>query len=109
MGLEHGLFALLRQVCVQCPVLLGDEFLYFLFPLGHQAHGHRLHPARGEAPADLLPQQRREAIAHDAVQHAPGLLGVHQVLVDVPGSGDALLHHLFGDLIKGDPAGLGVV
>ena len=88
------------------PVLLGLEGPNLLLPLHHQAGGHRLHPAGGQAPADLLPQQGGELIAHDPVQNAPGLLGVHQILVDGPGLGDGLVDHLLGDLVKGHPVGL---
>ena len=94
------------QQHLQSPVFLGDEGADLLFPLGHQAGGHGLDPAGGQAPADLLPQQGGELIAHNPVQNAPGLLGVHQVLVNVPGGGDALGNHLFGDLVEGNPAGL---
>ena len=41
-----------------------------------------------------------------SVQDAAGLLGIHQILVDLPGRLDALLHHFLGDLVKGDTAGL---
>ena len=47
-----------------------------------------------------------ELITHDAVQDAPGLLGVHQILVDGPGGGDGLFTTGLGDLVKGDPVGL---
>ena len=88
------------------PVLLGLEGPDLLLPLHHQAGGHRLHPSGGQAPADLPPQQRGELIAHDAVQNAPGLLGVDQVLVNGPGGGNGVVDHLFGDLVKGHPIGL---
>ena len=91
---------------LQGPILLGDKGPDLLLPLGHQTGGHRLDPAGGQAPADLLPQQGGELIAHNPVQNPPGLLGVHQVLVNLPGGGDALGDHLFGDLVEGHPAGL---
>ena len=94
------------QLHIQRPVFLGHKGTDLLFPLGHQTGGHRLYPSGGESPADLLPQQRRELIAHDTVQNAPGLLGVHQILVDGPGGGNGLVDHLLGDLIKGHPVGL---
>ena len=109
MGFEHSVAALLFQQRVQGPVFLRNELLDLLFPLGNQTHGHRLHAARGQAPADLLPQQGRQAVSHDAIQHTPGLLSIHQILVNAPGSGNTLLHHLLGDLIEGDSPGLGVL
>ena len=95
-----------RQVGGDGPVLLGLEGADLLLPLHHQPGGHRLDPSGGQAPADLLPQQRGELVAHDAVQYPPSLLGIHQVLVDLPGVGDGISHHLAGDLIEGDSAGL---
>ena len=94
------------QVSLNGPVLLGLEGANLHLPLHHQPGGYRLHPSGGQAPADLLPQQRGELVAHDAVQNAPGLLGVHQVLVDGTGGGDGPLHHILGDLVKGHPVGL---
>ena len=94
------------QVGGDGPVLLGHEGANLLLPLHHQTGGHGLHTARRQATADLLPQQGGELIAHDAVQNTPGLLGVHQVLVDLPGGRDGLGDHLAGDLVEGHPAGL---
>jgi hypothetical protein len=48
----------------------------------------------------------RELVAHDAVQHPAGLLGVHKVYVYVPGLLDALGDDFFGDLVEGHAAGL---
>jgi len=55
-NLESGAFtAILGEVGVQGPVFLRSEGADFLFPLDDQLHGHRLHPARGQAPGDLFP------------------------------------------------------
>ena len=94
------------QVGLDGPVLLGDEGADLVLPLAHQPGGHRLHPSGGQPPADLLPQQGGDLIAHDPVQHPARLLGVHQVLIDGPGVGDGVVDHLAGDLVEGHPAGL---
>src|SRR5690606_5587119 len=47
--------------------------------VGDEAHGHRLHPARAEPRLHLVPEERAELVAHDAVQHPAGLIRVHQV------------------------------
>ena len=108
---EKGVFlrAVRGQPRVQRPVLLGLEGGDLMLPLTDHPGGHGLDPPGGEAPADLLPQQGGELIAHDPVQNAPGLLGVHQALVNVPGRGDGLADHPLGDLVEGDPEGLAVV
>ena len=62
--------------------------------------------ARRQAPAHLPPQKRAELIAHQTVEDAAGLLGVEQILIDGTGIGHALLHALFGDLVKGHAVGL---
>ena len=62
--------------------------------------------AGGETPPDLFPQQRGELVAHDPVQDPSGLLGVHQVLVNVPVGGDGLIDHPLGNLVEGHPPGL---
>ena len=70
-----------------------------------EAHGHALHAACGQAPAHLAPQEGAELVTHQTVQHTAGLLGVEQIFVDGAGVGHALLHALFGDLVKGDAVG----
>ena len=101
MGGE-GRSGLVLQVDVQRPVFLRDELRDLLLPLRHQPDGHGLHTSGGQAAADLLPQQRGELIAHDAIQRAARLLRVHQILIDGAGVLDGILHHLFGDLVEGD-------
>ena len=59
-----------------------------------------------EPPAHLAPEERAELIADDAVQNAARLLRVHQILIDIARVGNALLHDLFRDLVKGNTAGL---
>ena len=94
------------QLRVQGPVFLRLERLDLPLPVVHHPRGHGLDPSRREAPADLLPQEGAQFVAHQTVQDAPGLLGVHQILVDLPGGPDALLHHLLRDLVERDPPGL---
>ena len=45
------------------------------------AQRHGLHAPGGEPAAHLVPEQRRDLVAHQAVQHAARLLRVHQVCV----------------------------
>ena len=95
-----------QEIGIQRPVLLRLEGLDLPVPVVHHPGGHRLDPPGGKAPANLLPQQGAEFIAHDPVQNPAGLLGIHQLLVNVPGLPDALLHHVLGDLVERHPPAL---
>ena len=96
------------QGYIQGPELLGLEILNLPLPFHHQARCHRLDTSCGKTAPDLFPQQRAELIAHDAVQDTPRLLGIHQVIVDVPGLFDAPLDDVFRNFVKGDALGLAV-
>ena len=104
---ELALVALGVEQRVDVPILVGLEIFNFNFPVADQAHSHTLHAACGQALADLAPQKRAELVAHQAIQLAPGLLGVEQVNVDGAGVGHALLDAFFGDFIKGHAVGRG--
>ena len=94
------------QRYIDRPVLLGLEGPDLLLPVHHHPGGHALDTSGGKAPADLFPQQRGQLVAHDPVQDPSCLLGIHQVIVDLPGMLDGILHHLLGDLVEGHPVGL---
>ena len=93
---EHG---------VEQPVLLGHKGANLVLAVDHHARGHALHAARGEAAAYLLPQQRRELIADDAVEYAPRLLRVDEVYVNLARLVYALRDDLLRNLVEGDAAG----
>ena len=102
----HKAFVPGTQGGVHVPVFIGLKVFDLLFPVIDQPHRHALHTACGQAAAHLTPQERTELVAHQTVQHAARLLGVEQIFVDGTGVGHALLHTLFGDLVKGDTVGL---
>ena len=91
---------------VDGPVFLRLEGPDLLLPVHDHPHCHRLHPSGGKTGTDLFPQERTDLIAHDPVQHTAGLLGIHQLHIQLPG----MIHTIFntgtGDLIEGDPVGL---
>ena len=66
--------------------------------------GRRLYSARRQSSADLPPEQGTDLVPHQSVQHASGLLGIHQLLVDLAGVLDRFLDLGFCDLIEFDPA-----
>ena len=70
---------------MQRPVLHRRERANLAFSLHDQPQRHGLHASSRQAPPHLVPQQRRNLVAHQAIQHAPRLLRIHKVLVDLPG------------------------
>ena len=98
--------AVIQQLRVDRPVLLRHEGADFAFAVDHHAHCRRLHATGGESAAHLFPQQRRELVAHDAVENTARLLRVHQILINGAGREDAFADHLFGDLVEGHALGL---
>ncbi|OPZ75451.1 MAG: hypothetical protein BWY80_00146 [Firmicutes bacterium ADurb.Bin456] len=82
------------------PVLLLDKALDFLFPVGDQANCNGLHPAGAESFLYLAPKQRAQVVPNQAVQDAPGLLGVNPVAVNGPGVFNCVLNGLFSDFVE---------
>ena len=91
---------------VEQPVLLRLEGADLIFTVDHDARGHRLHAAGGQAGLDLAPEQRAEFIAHDAVENAARLLCVDQILIDLARVLDALGDDLFCNLVERHALGL---
>jgi hypothetical protein len=85
------------------PVLLGDERLDLALAIDDEAERHRLHPPGRQAEGELRPDQRRDVVAHDPVEHAPGALGVVEVLVELARVAHALIDAALGDLVELDP------
>src|ERR1035438_2948226 len=84
-----------------------DECADLALALHNHAQRHRLHAARGEAPPHLIPEQRRNLVAHQPVEHAAHLLRVHQVLVHLPGVLEGQIDSLLGDLVEHHAENLG--
>ncbi len=93
------------EVCLDAPVLDRDELPDLLLALHHQAHGHALHAARGEAAADLLPEDGRDPVADQPVENAARLLRVIEIAVELQRRLDGLLDGLLGDLVEEDARG----
>ena len=62
-----------------------------------------LHPAGGQAGHDLLPQDRADLVAVETVEDAPRLLGLDEVVVDLPRVGDRSEDGRLGDLVEHHP------
>src|SRR5690242_5758944 len=65
------------------PVLDRLERLDLALALDDHADRDRLHAAGGQPAADLLPEQRRELIADQAIENPPRGLRLEQLLVDL--------------------------
>ncbi len=105
LGGEHRRLGGL-EVGGEVPVLLRHEGVDLLLPVADHLQRHRLDPAGRETLLDLLPQERRQPEAHQPVEDAPGLLGVHLALVDPPGLLERPEHRPLGDLVEGHPVDL---
>ncbi len=94
---------------VQKPVFFADKCLYLFLAVNHHARCNRLHAPCAQALFHLAPKKRRELIAHDAVEYAPRLLRVNQVLVDCARVFYALGDNLFRNLVESDALCLAVI
>ena len=70
-----------RSRHVEQPVFLGDEALYLFLTLADYTQRDGLHAPGGEAALHLVPEQRAELVADEAVEHAARLLRLDEVHV----------------------------
>ena len=91
------------QTGVQGPVLFGHKGHDGALPVAHQPQGHGLHPAGAQARFDLLPQEGADLVAHQAIQDAPGLLGIVAGPVELHGCGQGRLDGLGSQLQEQHP------
>src|SRR5207245_10241016 len=73
------------EVSINRPVFFLVESFDFTLALDDQPQRNGLDTAGGEPAANLIPKQRRNLVANQAVEHTPGLLGVHELLINIPG------------------------
>src|SRR5206468_4542540 len=88
------------EPCLDRPVLLGREGADLALALADDADGDRLHAARREPAAHLVPEQRRELVADQPVEDAARLLRVEAVLVELAGLLERLEDRLLRDLVE---------
>ena len=96
-----------REERVDGPVLVGLELLDLPLAVDDEPQRDGLHPTGGEAIADLLPEERGHRVADEAVDDAPGLLRVDEVLVDLARFPERLGDRVRRDLVERDAAELG--
>jgi hypothetical protein len=88
----------------QIPVFRADEPGPFFFPLDEDLDRDRLNPAGRQFRGHLLPEQRAQRVAEQAVQNAAGFLCLDEVLVQLAGIFESLKDCLLRDLAKNHPA-----
>ena len=93
-----------RELGGQVPVVGGAEGHALALALDDHAGGDGLHTPCGQARHDLLPQHRGDLVAVKAVEHAAGLLGVHEVVVQLAGVFHGLEDRGLGDLVENHAA-----
>src|SRR6266540_5173483 len=94
----HALLGLGEQVGLEAPVLLRPERLDLALTVHDHLERGRLYPPGRQAGAHLAPQDRRELVADDPVDHPACLLGVDQVSVNLSRVGEGAPHRVGGDL-----------
>ena len=99
---ERGLegLAVLGEQRLDAPVLLGRERADLALALDDEPEGHGLDAAGGEAGLDAAPEDRAGLVAHEPVEDAARLLGVHLAVVDHAGLVHRLVDGVLGDLVE---------
>ncbi len=97
------------EVGVHFPVFFRHEGADLFLARDHQLHGDRLHATGRQTTCDLRPQQRRDHVAHHAIEEAPCLLRVDAVDIQIAGPGEGFLNRLLGDLVEHHALVTGVI
>ena len=92
------------EMGVDRPVFFFLEGFDFAFAIDDQAQCDGLHASGGKAAADFVPQKRRDLVAHEAIEHAAGLLRVDQIAIDVAGMLERGLDGALRDFVEGHAA-----
>src|SRR5205814_2277314 len=87
---------------VDGPVLLLLECANLFLALDDEAQCHGLHAAGGEAALHLVPKERRDLVANEAVEYTAGLLCIDEVPIDGAWMLKGLFHGALRDLVKRD-------
>ena len=106
-GVRQPLLAVLGggELGLEVPVAGGAELDPLPLPVDDQPGRDRLHAAGRELRHDLLPQHRRDLVAVEPVEDAPGLVRVDLAVVEHGRVGDGAGDRLGGDLVEDHPAG----
>ncbi len=88
---------------VNRPVLLRDERADLLLAFDDQPQRHGLHAPGGKPAANFVPQNGRNFVAHDAIEHAARLLRIHQIGIHLPRFVEGRTNGLGRNLVEGNP------
>ena len=86
-----------REVQAHMKMACGHEDRNLAFAYDDQGDGRALHAACREGHAAHAGKHRTDDVTHQPIQHAAGLLGSNEVVVDARWRGQGLLHHGFLD------------
>ncbi len=99
LGDEGGRIPAL-QLGLEGPVLDGIEGPALALAVHDEPQLHGLHAAGGNAALHVLPEDGRNFVADEPVEHAARLLRTHEIGVDGPGVLQGLMHRAGGDLVE---------
>ena len=92
-----------RELGVDVPVARRAEGHPLALTLDDEPRRDGLDPPGGQPGLDLAPQHRAHLVAVEAVEDAPGLLGVDEARVDLARGVRRALDGLLGDLVEDHP------
>ncbi len=92
-----------REPRENIPVLNGHEGVDFSLAVADQLQRHRLHASGGQTATHLIPQQRADLVADQAIEYAARALRVDHLRVDRAWMLERVLHRLFRDLVEREP------
>src|SRR2546428_7499211 len=86
------------------PVFFLFERLDLALAFDNKPESDGLYATSRQTAAHLVPQQWRNLIADETIEHAPRLLRVHKIFVNISRVLKSLLHGALGNLVKGHAA-----
>ena len=107
-AIEHRQAGLVRlpgwigELRLDRPIFLRGEGLDLRLAFRDEPQRHRLHTAGRARALQLAPQNGREIEADQIIQSPAGLVGVDQMLIEIPRAIDRAQDGLFGDLVEDD-------
>jgi hypothetical protein len=88
------------ELGVDGPVFPRNERRDLVLALANHPERRTLHASRGQAGTHLLPEKGGKIEAHQEVEGAPRLLGVHEIDRQASRLGHRLAHRVLGDLVE---------